>query len=80
MLKGDDTTILNDNGFKLYNYMNSFKQTSSSSSSQGLFDISFNDASFSNDGHTVFLGRTDGKVALVFHLCIYTDIYIYIYI
>ena len=32
---------------------------------EGLHDISFNDASFSNDGNTVFLGKTDGTVGLV---------------
>jgi WD40 repeat protein len=32
---------------------------------EGLFDLSFNDASFSNDGHSIFVGRTDGKVGLV---------------
>ena len=32
---------------------------------EGLYDISFNDASFASDGNTVFVGKTDGKVGLV---------------
>jgi WD domain, G-beta repeat len=32
---------------------------------EGLYDISFNDASFASDGNTVFLGKTDGTVGLV---------------